>query len=225
MAPANTSDALALLPFIPEIQYTNGTTAPSAAFLYGYKKPGEGPKKAYDLYVEDHFGNKLHWGYGAGCQIPAGYIQFPQRVETNLEDELIRAVLADCFNGGNCVSRIFLENEGEWAECADSVISPHEGKEGMMREFNWKDAYGVRTSLWHCELDFVLVYAHIIALKFLGILDVKTVPEWDKISVGMSDFVFKKQNNYRGYSMGNYENYLKPLSSEFWINKWCEENK
>ena len=202
-----------------EINYDE-LTAPSAEFLYTYKTQPNILRPAYDLYMKDNLGNTIKYGYGSGCQIPAAYIS--DSVIYRKEDitvPLIHDVLEDTFSGGKVVSEVYIEDADFTCSMPNNLKSPYEGQEGMMDEFDAPDIL-MRSSLWHCELDFILCMIHFKALSLLDVFDIKKCHYWNKVNVGMNDFIFKKENGYIGFSMGNTEENLKELKSSYWIDEW-----
>lgn len=206
----------------PSFLLPDGTKAPGARELYSTREAVLTGlhNKAYQI---DIYKNVRYLGNGQGCRLIYHYCPFNSNKEvsnTNIQD-LIDDVLLECFSGGKVFSSIYVEDEDEYCCMPNGLVSPYEGQEGMMKEFNIPDdSMGLRSSVFHCEIDFILVTSALTTLRLLGVLDPKELPYWNKINVGMNDFLFKKENNYRGYAMGSFEQGRKELPLEYWKNYW-----
>ena len=208
----------------PARTLSNGINAPGARELYNTRENYIAGGPHVTAYTEDVRGNCLYLGHGIGCRACYHYRPYQSTIEvshTHYQD-LIDDVLLDCFSGGEVISLVYIEDEDDYCQMDYDELSPYEGQEGMMKEFNIPDdSMGQRSSIFHCELDFSLVTASLATLKMLDILEPTSLPYWDKIQVGMNDFLFKKEHNYRGYSMGNFEDYINhSLPTELWKEYW-----
>ena len=214
----------------PARELSNGIHALGAKELYNTREKTLNNGEHNSAFTEDIDGNCLYLGHGVGCRALYHYRPYCSDIEVSRTDlrDLIDDVLLDCFNGGKVLNFIYIADEDEFCQTANGEISPYEGLEGMMKEFDIPDdSMGQRSSIFHCELDFTLVTACLATLRLLNIVEPKELPYWNKISVGMNDFLFKKDNNYRGYSMGNFEDdihYNLPTQSwrEYWMTNFEE---
>ena len=95
----------------------------------------------------------------------------------------------------------------------DDLVSPMEGREGMMLELkygggNFPRPY--RSSPFFCINDFILATSLIAYCKAFKLYDLGENRElWDKIVVGNTDFDFKLTNGYHGGANGHAE-YIPP---------------
>lgn len=174
-------------------------------------------------------GNINSAGSGFGCRYIYRYRDRFDNVldATTFPHSLTYDIFSDCFSGGECKSIIHIEQEEDFsAHILDNTISPYEGLDGMMKEFNIPDdGMGRRSSLMHCDLDFILVASTLKTLKLLDFmhLDRLTV-DIKRARVGMNDCLYKIRHGYNGYSMGNIENYNSPNEFEIWRELWEIEN-
>ena len=89
------------------------------------------------------------------------------------------------------------------AYIADHTVSPWQGRDGMMREFNSFDVRGIRSSASYCAVDFVLVVATLVALRTLGAYDATRDEElFRRIIVGNEDCLYKLGHGYESFSIG-----------------------
>jgi hypothetical protein len=192
----------------PGIEFPDGTVAPGAKELYNTREHVGSGEPAISAYSRDLHGNIVYLGQGHGCRQCYHYLPYKSTVQVDRTsyEGVINDVLDDCFNGGNVVSKVYIEDEDEWCRMLDDAISPYEGQAGMMKEFNIPDdGMGQRSSIFHCEIDFNLVCACLATFKYLEIAQLVDLPMWDQIKTGMSDFLFKYEHSYQGYSMGRFE--------------------
>jgi hypothetical protein len=172
------------------------------------------------LVTEDiEFGEKVlnARGSGKGIPTPIAY-KVPGMPEfTKLPSELISYTFNKCFSK-TCQTSIPVTESSITCTTNTGAISPYEGQYGMMLEFNSTDL-NTRSSLFHCSLDFILVTTAITTLKLLNMVDITKEPYWDAVKVGMEDYLFKKENNYIGYSMGRIEP-EDPVDITIWKEYW-----
>lgn len=150
------------------------------------------------------FGNIYTAGYGKGIKIPYIYKGFradgPDIVENLVEYN---------HSGGVCVSHTPDLGGGVY-ECytVDGSTSEAEGLEGMLIEYNAKDAGGIRSGGHYCSVDFSMQVALLSMLKALGAYDIKSTALWEKVSAGATDHLNKMRAGYVGKGMGikHFEN-------------------
>lgn len=211
----------------PGIDLPDGTCSPGARELYSTleKRQLTGDASRTSAYINDN-GNIKFAGRGQGCTLiyyylPRGVTWASKENMLSYPDGLIQDVLLDTFSGGAVVSSIYIEDEDAYCKMENNAVSPYETLDGMMKEFNIPDdGLGQRSSIEHCMIDFVLVTTSLCALKYLNIVDIYNLPYWDKIKVGMNDFLYKYHNGYNGYSMGQWEKVLPKLNLGLWENYW-----
>ncbi len=89
------------------------------------------------------------------------------------------------------------------AYIADHTVSPWQGRDGMMREFNSFDVRGIRSSASYCAVDFVLVVSTLAALRSLGAYDETRDEELlRRMVVGNGDCLYKLEHGYESFSVG-----------------------
>ena len=121
-------------------------------------------------------------------------------------EKIIEDLINFCLGGGKVKSdHWWVLKEGEPAEriawIVDGSKSPFEGQEGMMLEF----CSGNRSSTCYCSTNFKLGVAMMYASHLLGILTMESVPTlWNKLRVGVGDFLYKNGIGYICYSTGSY---------------------
>jgi hypothetical protein len=164
--------------------------------------------------------NLVFKGWGAGIKIEAAYRDVND-VEVDLPFGLIACIFNNTFNQ-TVVSNIDIEDCHYTAGIADKTISPYEGQDGMMAEFNIpNDGVARRSSLWHCDIDFVLVCCAIAAFNHLGIINIKEAPYWNKEYVGMQDYLYKKDHGYHSMCNG-FVPQATSTDIETWRSYWEE---
>lgn len=154
-------------------------------------------------------------GNGKGIKVPLSYTYKGKEIE--LREGLIDLILQKCFSLP-CQTKVVIEESSLECSTENNEVSPFEGQQGMMLEFNSKD-FSTRSSLFHCSIDFVLVASTITSLKLLNLIDVTNKEYWNNVKVGMEDYLFKKEHNYRGYSMGQIEK-EDPVDITLWKEYW-----
>lgn len=82
--------------------------------------------------------------------------------------------------------------------------SPFLGQQGMMAEFNSKDAEGIRSDLDYCEEDFSSYPTMLMTLKVLGLWPANdTTKKLEKLMyVGNEDFLYKNATGFHSFSHG-----------------------
>lgn len=147
--------------------------------------------------------NVYDGGEGAGIKIP--FLYNGKRVD---DEEMARDLVNFCYGGGEVFSSKDLNEDGEpEVYVLNDKISPVEGKDGLMLEFNATDTKGFRSHAFYCELDFIMITALLVMLKEIGSYDLTTDVElYNKVVVGNSDLFFKLENGYAGYSLGRSTN-------------------
>ncbi len=129
---------------------------------------------------------------------------------------IIENLLEFNYSGGEVKSehRYDVDKDGVAERIAwivGDLISPYQGKLGMMKEF----ASGNRSSTGYCSHDFTLTTVVIAAAWALNIYDVKTNPAlWDIIKVGNGDFLYKNEKGYQCFATGSYGTSSKTHSEE-----------
>ena len=133
-------------------------------------------------------------------------------------DQILRDVIMYNFAGGRTTSEHWYEGV-KVAWIVDGTRSPYEGMEGMMTEFN----SGNRSSTVYCDHDFTIVGVLLSVARTLPRYDqsgkiekdafgnpvalydcTKDPTLWEKIQVGMEDFLYKNMHGYMSYSTGSY---------------------
>ena len=156
-------------------------------------------------------------GTGKGVKTPIAYKTKSPYFYDNIPDEIVETVLEKCYSL-TCQTQIPIKNTNIICDTANHTTSPYEGQKGMMLEFLSVDK-NTRSSLFHCAIDFVLTISLIKSLQLLNIKDITTSENWEQIKVGVEDFLFKYENNYQGYSMGQLEK-TNPIEIDLWRDYW-----
>lgn len=200
----------------PSFVDENGVTRPGARELFCSDEPIEAyyPARVGRTFFAKKAGN------GVGCKVPFKYSS--QRGK-NLSKPLYifhNILQMHCFNQ-TCVSQVKIDFEDDFtAHIADGTISPYEGQKGMIAEFNRAN----RSSIFHCEIDFMLLMCYFETMRLLGIHDLTECMYWDKVNVGMEDFIYKREHGYIGYAMFHVEQPGKwNLRSDLAIELWKED--
>ena len=180
--------------------YTRGTrTYPGAKELLTQESKAFVVSNAYG-----DFGNIYFAGFGKGVKIPYVYKGF--RAD---EIGFVENLVSYNHSGGTCVSHTPDLGGGVY-ECytVDGSISEAEGLDGMLIEYNSKDAGGIRSGGHYCSVDFSMQVALLAMLKTLGVYDIKTSTLWDKAQAGAIDHLNKMRAGYLGKGMGikHFEN-------------------
>lgn len=183
---------------------------------------GKNRTKLFIPNIQFEVVNPAYAGYGRGVKINISYWN-PTKPEVpliNVPIGLINDILDYCFNQ-RVISSVIIEDFNFTAKCKNDAVSPYENQEGMMEEFNLNfDGAGRRSSLFHCDIDFVLVSCLMAAWKHLGIYDIMSTDRASKIAVGMNDYLFKKMNNYEGFSLGYPEKPGNSIDISIWKHYW-----
>ena len=209
------------------VNLPDGTKSAGARELYGSLAARRADKNYWvHMYRQDEDGNILYLGKGKGCSLPFYYDERDTKVKdyTSYPDIIYNKILKKCFNGGVCVNSIKIDTEEDFSTyIKDNVPSPYTGQEGMMLEFNHRDWGGTRSSLFHCETDFYLIAAMVTTLKLLGVDVLSDDETYNKVVVGMGDFLHKKEHGYIGYCLGEVEYKIPVFALEQWIDDWKEK--
>lgn len=178
-------------------------------------------EKGGDAYIADTtygFQNYYKRGSGQGVKIPIAY-------HDSIPYGIIHALYNNCFSGGPCISSVTVPNTDYECKIKDDTLSPVEGQEGMMLEFNMiNDGLGLRSSLLHCITDFLLVSGMVVACWFLRISKLQVYKNYKKIQVGITDFLYKYSHGYKSWCLGRPESLLTDNldSVILWGNYWAE---
>jgi hypothetical protein len=181
----------------------------------------------YTEHEEFEVINPYYLGYGKGVKINISYWDERHKDEPTCEipHKMIKTILDECFSGV-CTSTIHIEDYDFTAGLKDGTVSPYEGREGMMHEFNLAfDGVSRRSSIHHCIIDFILVVNTINTLKKLNIIDVTKEEYWPNIQVGMEDFLYKYEHGYNGFSLGYRERDKETdilLQKDIWQNQFIK---
>lgn len=84
--------------------------------------------------------------------------------------------------------------------------SPMLGYEGMMYEFAAGDGYGIRSKAGYCFDSFMVIMPVLANMKMFGAWDSQSDDQKlqdTRMYVGNTDFIFKSQQGYQGYSNGS----------------------
>lgn len=175
-----------------------------------------------DVYIyAEEYGtvNKYKRGSGVGVKVPCAF-------KDSYPHGLIYFLLNHCYGGGACQSTIKVDDEFS-AHIGDGSTSPLEGRDGMMIEFNLEnDGVGVRSSVAHCQIDFILSMCLTATLWHLRISKLQVRKEYPKVWVGNEDAIYKIEHNYKGYSLGEKEefDYSHTTGFALWSNYWRDHN-
>lgn len=170
--------------------------------------------------------NMVRAGRGQGVKINVSYwdVKNQDAGLVPIPSGLLDQLFSDCFSGGAVASVVEIEDYDYTCKIKDDTISPYEGQEGMMKEFNIPfDGISRRSSLMHCAIDFMLVACAVATLRNLCEVDLTQKEYWNKIKVGMADFLYKNEHGYNGFSLGNRERATTvnlPLWAEYWNEKY-----
>lgn len=218
----------------PGFTRINGSVSNGAKELFGVidQKYGDGSfedpnrREAYVKTREYGYENEYYAGAGVGVTIPVFYKrdQFEKKDFDTFPIWLFKEGMGITFGKElPCVSVINIDSEEDFStHIKDGTLSPYEGEMGMMTEFNKKDGFGQRSSLFHCEIDFILVSTMLSTLKYLIGFDYNSYERKRFVDVGINDFIYKKEHGYIGYSMGHIEtdNYTNKIDSLLWREWW-----
>ena len=177
---------------LSEMQYGD-YTLPSSKDLI------ELPGRAY--IRDDNFTNVYAAGSGQGAKIPFLYKGFRANV-----NDLLNQLLEFSYSGGKVTSHSADRGNGSYlAHTLNGEVSPLEGQDGMMREFNTIDGPGerLRSDAWYCMLDFQMMLGLLAIGKFTSHWSEDENAElYKKVRVGTSDLMYKLGVGYMGYSLG-----------------------
>lgn len=198
----------------------DGTILPSTKTIW--EKGG----KCYREEVQCEILNTTFAGWGNGIHHSVQYHdeKHPEEGNKDIPLGVIEHVFKDCFNN-ICVSQVRIEDYNYMAGIADGTTSPYEGQYGMMQEFNIEfDGGSRRSSIYHCDIDFVLATAAIATLKHLCIIDLTSTNYWQQIQIGMEDYIYKAEHGYNSFSLGFEEgsDMKKRINKTLWLDYWKE---
>ena len=205
----------------PGVVDADGTSYPGAKELFA-------ADRRISTKYKKHLGNSVRLaegGNGLGCKISFGYrpVNGKPRIETALG--IFENILeSSCFTK-TCVSTVEIPFEDDFsAHIVDGTTSPFEGQYGMFSEFNGGTDANKRSSIFHCEIDFMLLMCYFESMRLLGIAEPKDLACWEAVNVGMEDFIYKREHGYMGYSMYHIEDPAKwTLDSALAIDLWKTE--
>ena len=164
-------------------------------------------------------------GEGYGCKLPFAYKAQAkdERLYTAL-DIFSNILTKHCFCR-ICKSVVEIPFEDDFsAHIEDGTTSPYEGRNGMIREFDTGTDARKRSSIFHCEIDFMMLMCYFETMRLLGICEPTELPYWELVNVGMEDFIYKKEHGYVGYAMYHIEDPKRwTLRSELAIQIWKED--
>ena len=172
---------------------------------------------AYIQETKNGLTNTYWRGTGKGVRIPYAF-------KDNYPYGIIHFLYNNCFSGGQCISSVQTTSSDNFiAHISDNSVSPYEGLDGLMLEFNMEDdGLGTRSSLFYCTVDFLLIINLCETLDKLNISRLINYRNFDKVKNGMNDYIYKKEHGYEGYRLGHKEIFtsdnLKGLDA--WIDYW-----
>ena len=141
------------------------------------------------------FGKPL--GNGTGVRHPYVYLNHPLSDLSGIAEEMLR----NNYSGGPVFSAYY-QNGEKICYILGDLISPVEGQPGMMREFRSADGAGFRSSASYGYEDFLLVVTLLRGLELLGSPMPKSGELFDLVKTGNTDFCFKLEHGYHGFSLG-----------------------
>jgi len=150
----------------------------------------------------------LNGGTGAGVKQEFVYNGMPLSDIEGIFEDLVK-----CAYNGTVASSFGAKGTKAYAYVLDGAVSPYEGRQGMMFEFNSMDAMGMRSDANYCVMSAGNIIPFLNNLKILRGWDGSTKQQKEceeLIYVGTEDLIFKLQHGYRSYSKGigidGYEN-------------------
>lgn len=210
----------------PGFDMGNGETSPGAKELFNTAdnwKNKVTPVRAYRIDDRYGFPNIVNAGYGQGCTLPFSYtVTGKPEKRVDYPTCIYEDIIPYTFSGGECKSIIPIETEENFsARIIDLTTSRYEGQVGMMLEFNLsEDGFGRRSSPFHCEIDFYLISMMVATLKYLTGTSYRDLPDYEKMLVGMGDYLYKDRHGYIGYSLGTIEHSTSRFSLSYWKTYW-----
>ena len=145
---------------------------------------------------------KKEMGKGTGVRHPFTYQKIPLADVADIYAAAAEYNYSDKVTNG-IEGKSWILNNGS---------SPVLGQMGMMREFNSKDAEGVRSSTGYCEEDFCSYTAMFMTLKVLGLWPANSERSREvekRIYVGNEDFLYKNATGFHSYQHGKGEDSAK----------------
>ena len=140
--------------------------------------------------------NYYYGGEGAGVRTPYTY----KGVRADSVD-IITKLIYNCFSGGLISSAVGEDSDGNpLAYICDNKVSPYEGLDGMMLEFNTTDV-GLRSSARYCEVSFLMLISLVLFSRVTYRWeDHKHTALYRKMWNGINDFLYKIYAGYRSYA-------------------------
>lgn len=147
-------------------------------------------------------------GTGTGVKHPFTYQKIPL---TDLSG--IFCVLAQY-----CYSETVTNGVDGKSWILNNGTSPVLGQPGMFKEFNSKDAEGIRSDLDYCSEDFCSYTIMLMTLKVLGLWpDTEQCKNTEKLMyVGNEDFLYKNATGFHSFSHGKGRD-STPLEQGKWL--------
>lgn len=165
----------------------------------GVKNMLEKAGKAYITDKSMEFTQIFGAGQGEGAKIPFLYQNYRAT-----DIEILNYLLTDCYSGGRVFSAIDTNgDEVNEAEIVDHSVSPVEGQEGLMLEFNGRDKFGIRSDAFYCMIDFIMIVSLLGMLKQIGLYsEFGEFELYKKIYIGNTDLIYKLSKGYLSCSQG-----------------------
>lgn len=193
----------------------NGSIVP------GVKKMLEEAGRAFVLQESMGLMNVYTGGQGLGAKIPFLYKGYRAT-----DIEIVNFLLNDCYNGGAIFSAIDDDGDGiNDAGIVDGSVSPYEGQEGLMTEFNGTDYFGIRSDAYYCEIDFIMVASLLGMLKQVGLYnEFAEFSLYSKVYVGNADLFYKLSKGYLSFAQGKQHTMVaNNLLGYFYIKAYWDE--
>lgn len=198
----------------------NGEDAPGSRALFGTYENSINKNYSLDAYIklrEKEYINEYYAGSGKGCCIPFFY---KNRSLTEYPLYICKEIFNTVFSGGSCKSIVHIDEEEDFsAHITRGGISPYEGETGMMLTFNTTDDFGSRSSIVDSETAFILTISTLLTLKNIKGIEINNFDK-NKILIGMSDFIYKKEKHYIGYKNGKEEIDMNLVDSNILREYW-----
>ena len=204
-------------------RFSDGTKAPNQKTIMENGGP------AY-VVKYDSAGNRVSItggdaaGTGQGVRVPYLY----QGYTVDNVNSIMTYLIGVNYGGGNVASRMGDDGSGNpLAYILDGTISPVQGMNGMMKEFNSSDAKGLRSSAVYCTADFEMVCAALYCLEELSMYTPdQRDASFKMMVVGNVDLIYKLEHGYRSYSLGKGSDSYEKTSSAYmlwkawWLNRY-----
>ncbi len=178
---------------------------------------------AYYKFDVSQTGNKKGEAAGSGVGVKTEYTYNGCTLDEL--GKIYEKLAVHNYSGGKVFSR-YMKDGSAICYILGDLTSPMEGEDGMMYEFVSSDGEGIRSSASYCLEDFVLAFSCGQVLKNLGVYDPESNTSlFRKIYVGNTDFIYKIDNGYHGYSRGG--SYDTKASNSIcyyaWRSLWLSE--